>query len=303
MGGLQRLFLRITPIIMLICFVCLGITHTFQQEGQPNITYLTTETIAIDDNNTETTEDDITITNYSFDFKSYRENIDNDIIKRSLDNLIDTDNPQNPTDIQKYQANLNIFKTIWEDGYDFGDITGSILNAVILTINTLILPINVVLIPIRITAGILLTAFSILGININRDTGIIKFFNIILDELSIPLINPTWDNELAMIGQTYYFKMSIESEIGPREDVIAGNYYFEFTSPSGGKYKQLQWITNAHDQNDTKIWYYDTDGYQILVYDSKNNGWQYQDSRTITIMSIEKAELLEMFLTANATKQ
>ena len=125
MGGLQRLFLRITPIIMLICFICFGITHTFQQEGQPNITYLTSEVITLDDNNTQTTTDDITIKNYNFDFKSYRENIDINILKRSVNNSLNIDS---------FKTTINGFRTIWNNGYQVGDVLRSVANGILLII-------------------------------------------------------------------------------------------------------------------------------------------------------------------------
>ena len=289
MGGLQRLFLRITPIIMLICFICFGITHTFQQERQPNITYLTHETIEViaDDPLTEENEQ-ITIENYNFDFQSYRENIDQNILKRSINKTFD---------FTTYENVLNTYNEIWEDGYDFLDGVQTLTNTILLIINTLILPINIILVPLRITCGILLTAFSLIGINISRNTPIITALNSIIDNANIPMIEPTYNKGYNYVnGTTWIFNNTIRPSTDLGTEIDA---YVTFNSEGGGNYVAM------FTRNGT-LYYKDTQGYEIAVYNS--NGWIYQDSKKIINLNIDSLNNLQMrtfmaWLSANATKQ
>ena len=47
MGGLKSLFTKLIPIVFLICFICLGITHTFATANVNNLTYMSQETYNI----------------------------------------------------------------------------------------------------------------------------------------------------------------------------------------------------------------------------------------------------------------
>ena len=185
MGGLGRLFSRIIPIIMLVCFVCLGITHTFNQIGAENHTYLTNETI-----NVGTQENPNNITYYNFDVISYVNNVNIDILKEATNKVIDT---------ETYKDNFESFNILWNDGYQLGDVSNTILNSVILVINTLITTINLVLFPVRIIAGILLTGMSLVGINISTQGIIVNSLKALLTSLAIPLIIPTTSKQDADI--------------------------------------------------------------------------------------------------------
>lgn len=278
MSGLQRLFLRITPIIMLICFVCLGISHAFQQEGQPNITYLTTEIITLDDNNTETTEDDITITNYKFDFRSYTQNIDNDILKRATENVFNIDD---------YNKNVAVFNLIWNDGYDFGDGIQTIVNAVILVINSLLTLFNILLTPIRITAGIIITALSILGIDVtkNQNKPLIYTLHGILDNLNIKLMKPTYNEiyhtELKYTTWIWNNTIDCRNDIDSDENSIVIN--IEFEAIDHANFYGIIW-----NYNQTGDIYYiykeNNENHEIKVYEY-GTGWLYQNVKQITITS------------------
>lgn len=304
MGGFQRLILRITPIIMLICFICLGITHTFQQVGTQNITYLSYETITLDNNNTEETTDDITIDNYTFDFTSYTTNIENlNILERSLNHTLDID---------AYERTLNRFNTIWDDGYNVGDVSNSILNGVILVINTIILPINILLVPIRICSGIILTGLAIMGIRIDQQTPIITLLNNLVDKLTIPLINSTWARDGNIEDSIWQFKQNVTTEYSTEYHTFATiNVPLNFTTESGGNFKQI--FTDVYDvQQDsfnnysakTKMWYVDTDNNQILVYD---DGYWYYDVKVINIGDVsnltkQQLNAINYFLNLNAQR-
>ena len=298
MGGLQRLFLRITPIIMLICFICFGITHTFQEEGQPNITYLTHETIEVIADNPLTQENEqVTIENYNFDFKSYRENIDINILKRATNNIID---------IEAYQKTKDEFNNIWKNGYNAGDIVRTIGNASLLIINTLILPINILIAPLRIISGILLTAFSILGININRQTPIINVLNSILDNAAIPMLRPTFSNDPNSIINTKW-KFNNEIKFSYQSYSATRTYVVNFTIPeSTATYTKIRTTVNfLETENTIEYFYLDENNVEQSLY-VYNNGWIYQNTREITIishnMTQEQYELFMTFLNAYATQ-
>lgn len=218
MSGLERLLFRITPIFMLICFICLGITHTFQTAGAENITYLSetyydkTNFQPIDNPTEQQKEQALKV--YEFDTQNYVTNINQNILKRATTNTIQFDT---------YQETINAFNLIWEDGYQPLDILKTILNACILVVNTVLIIINVIITPLRITSGILLTGFSVLGININRQTPITTALQTILDSFAIALIQPVSDNteESALTDTAWHLNNEIEQK--------QSGYVFEFT--------------------------------------------------------------------------
>ena len=293
MGGLTRLFMRILPIITLICFICFGISYTFETQQTGSITYLSKEVITLNDNGTPETTDDLTIEQYQFDMVTYTENIDQDILKRSTTKVFQ---------LQTYQAVLDTFNSIWENGYNAGDVMNTVLNASILIIDTLILPINIVLVPLRITAGILLTAFSILGINVSKQTTIINALNFLVDKLNINLISPVYDKPYSKYNGTYWqMNQNIISQAQGTGNAWNINVLFE--SQSGGNYKK---ITCQTINSKLHIWYTDIDNYQIEVY-NQDNGWIYQDSRLIFIKANNTLQetdymLLDLYLTNWATQ-
>lgn len=163
----MRIFTRLTPIILLICFVCFGITYIF---GINNLTYL----------NTIHTTNGTTI--YTFDFSNYVNNLDINILKRATQNAIN---------LNTFKNIIEAWETIWQDGYDFGDLMNTIVNGFIMVIDMTILIVNIPLIIIRICAGIILTGLSLIGINISNETGvIIPALNSILDFAAIPYVEP-----------------------------------------------------------------------------------------------------------------
>lgn len=274
MSGLQRLFLRITPIITLICFICFGIYHTFETNQTGSITYLSKEVITLNDNATpEDTTDDLTIEQYKFDTKSYVENINQDILKRSTNNV---------ADLTIYERNLATFNLIWEDGYNFGDGIQTIINVGLLLINTLILPINILLVPLRIIAGVLLTAFSIVGINVNSETPIINFLNTILDNLVIPLIDPTQNKEgnHEYDNTVWYF---VESASNHKETRAMN---IQFTTTIDGQTKTYNWITVGRG----KIVYSTQETFGERYTLMNNYEWQNEIARYITVINIGTGE-------------
>lgn len=293
MNGLKHILGRVIPIITLICFVSLGVLYIFNTD---NLTYLNVEymdktTATIYTNPTEEQKEQ-SYKIYTYDFKTYVDNIDQNILERSIENTLD---------FQRYNSVLTNFNNIWENGYSFGKITETILNAVILTINTAILPINIIVTPIRIIAGLLLTGISLMGINTNANTPINNMLNGILDYAVIPLINPTKSYEQSpdqILGKSYVMNQNITDKYYKvQKHWISGagttsgwiynytnyNININFTSQAGGNYKQLfTQYTTTNGQENLKIWYVDTSNNQILVY---NNGWLYEDSKHITISS------------------
>lgn len=259
MGGLTRLFMRILPIITLICFICFGITYTFESADIHDITYLSTETI-----NVGTQENPNNITLYQFDTKSYIENVNVNILKEATTKTIEFD---------KYMHTYDNFNIIWQDGYKAGAVTQTILNGVLLLVNTLILPINILLVPMRITAGLLLTAFSLIGINIGTETPgpIITMNQFILHRLAIPLIDPTeeYGTTPELAGTQWYIKT-------PQKR--AGTFTVNFTAYVDGT---LQNFTSI-DYEKSVIIYGNGQG-GVTIYNSKNGGWLHEESRYITI--------------------
>lgn len=162
----MKIFAKLIPLIFLLCLVCLGISYIFNING---LTYLTSY------------KNDAGLIVYTFDFTSYFDNINIDIIKKATKDTID---------ISKFTGMIENFKTIWEDGYNIGDITKTVTNGFALVINLIILIINIPLTILRILAGLLLTALSLLGININSDSIILKSLNTFLNYAVIPYLDP-----------------------------------------------------------------------------------------------------------------
>lgn len=163
----MKILAKLIPFTFLLCLVCFGISYIF---GIDNLTYLTFNT----------TNNGMKV--YYFDFNAYTQNIDINILKRATSNVIDT---------TTFNNIVEAWKTIWEDGYNFGDITESVVNGFIMVFNIIILLVNIPLVLLRIASGILLTGLSLLGININNQTGIIiPSLNAILDFGAIDYIQP-----------------------------------------------------------------------------------------------------------------
>lgn len=163
----MKILAKLIPFTFLLCLVCFGISYVF---GIENLTYLTYNT----------TNNGMKV--YYFDFIAYTQNIDINILKRATSNVIDT---------TTFNNIVEAWKTIWEDGYNFGDITTTIVNGFIMVFNIIILLVNIPLVLLRIASGILLTGLSILGININNETGIIiPSLNALLDFGAIDYIQP-----------------------------------------------------------------------------------------------------------------
>lgn len=259
MEGLQKFFLKITPIIMLICFVCFGISHTFNA-GNNNITYLTQETIQIDENTS--------IDQYKFDFRSYADNIDISILKRSTNQIIDIDT---------WQSTINSYNILWQDGYDIGDISQTILNSGILIIDGIIQFINITLVPWRIISGILLTGLSIIGININKETIIHNTLNSILDYAQIPLIAPVLPNGQLIYANTIW---DLHAPILMTGDNFRIDVLFDAGYQTIGHYKTIEIIKLPQDKY--RIYYTDTNNNVVMVCDQ--NVWQYADIQRIEIL-------------------
>lgn len=167
MPALKLLLTRIIPFATLICFVCFGITIVFNID---NLTYLSQQTIG-------------TQTLYVFDFQHYISNIDINILQRATNNVID---------VEPFQNIINRWEELWADGYDVGDIVISIINGFTFIANIVILIVNLILLIPKIASGILLTALSLMGINIDNEQSIILTgLNTFLDVTGIPMIN-TW---------------------------------------------------------------------------------------------------------------
>lgn len=163
----MKILAKLIPFTFLLCLVCFGISYIF---GIENLTYLTYNT----------TSNGMKV--YYFDFNAYTQNIDINILKRATSNVIDT---------TTFNNIVEAWKTIWEDGYNFGDITTTIVNGFIMLFNIIILLVNIPLVLLRIASGILLTGLSLLGININNETGIIiPSLNALLDFGAINYIQP-----------------------------------------------------------------------------------------------------------------
>lgn len=254
MGGLGNLFKRILPIIMIICFICLGITHIFKPTPNRQLTYLTQETIHSDITNTDTTF-------YKFDTNAYMSNITSNTLKESL-NLEDS--------FSTYQQVLRTFGLIWADGYQIGDIIKTIGNAVILLIDTLIMPINFILIPIRISMAILLTTLSLIGINTGYKVGLIKFITVLATEIEIPLLSMKNDTQSVVIDST--IQQGSQWQINNSPLLYANKQIdFIFYDTDYTEYKAIKYeITNATINNPIQknsLYYQKANDTWILVYE------------------------------------
>lgn len=280
MGGMKSLFTKLIPIVMLVCFLCLGITHTFgrfdAETGQSDITYLSKETIE-----TGTQDHPYELTYYELDVNGYMQGIDNNVLKRSLSQVID---------LEAYQSILNKFNEIWKDGYQFLDGVKTIVNSVLLVINTIILPINVLLIPLRIISGILLTAFTLIGININRDSVIINSLNGIIDYAHIPFISTTTNvDEDTRLNNTEWRYNNTGLDL--RSSIWSKWTYFYFES-NGTEYCAI-------NNKNNKLYYCTWEDGSLqdhVVYE--NEQWINQNYRYITILdknSLTEEEVNEIY--------
>lgn len=176
----MKILAKLIPFAFLLCLVSLGISYIFNIDG---LTYL------------HSYKSEAGLIVYDFDFTSYFNNINIDIIKRAT---------QDSVDISKFTGMIENYKTIWENGYQIGDITATITNGFCLIINVLILLINIPLTLARIIAGIILTALSLLGININSDSIILKSLNTFLDFGAIDYLEPSLALTISTNGVPVY---------------------------------------------------------------------------------------------------
>lgn len=298
MDGLKHLLFRVIPLITLICFVCFGITHAFQQQDEAPITYLETNYydksngfVIIENPTEEQKEADTTLKVYEFNFTAYRNNIDQNILKRSVENTLT---------LEAYQWTLEQFNKIWDDGYQLFDVTKTIANAIVLVINTLILPINILLIPLRIISGILLTGISLIGININNSTIVAPILIFILDKLTIPFIQPNNTtnyqfyrniNEHYQGDQTIYLDFKVNEAIGK---AIKIEQY-------SGSHVRMSYLIEV---NNTQEW--------VVVFDSGSTGnaWgaYYDENSVLNISTMndntqEEQQIITQFLSNYGTSQ
>lgn len=303
-GGLGRLFSRIIPLITLVCCLCYGIIHIFDKDNNHNLTYLTasyynTETYEKIENPNEEEKQNAELV-YEFDMVAYTQNIDIDIIKRSIQRVID---------LQAYQKTVEKFETIWNDGYQVGDISKTLLNSISMILNTTILIINAVLYPIRVIAGILLTSMSLIGININNGIVIIPFLKFVLDKLAIPYVN-------SIAPQAEYYPDLYQTRW--QWDINAlENYFNSFTNQkkeynltftinfasldTGTRMTKFTYINvnyNWNNKHQIQITYWNIQGTtkeDIVVY---KNGWIYDNAQIIEILKndLDTNENYEMTL-------
>lgn len=160
----KPLLTKVLPFTMLLCIICFGIDIIFPNM---NITYLTHTTI----NGSVL---------YQFDFTSYFQNISIELFRKATNDLIDT---------ESFKNIINAWKTIWQDGYQFGDVFKSMVNGFIMVIDAVLTIINLIIVILRIIIALLLTGISIIGININNPNSVIlTTLNSIVDSLTIPLV-------------------------------------------------------------------------------------------------------------------
>lgn len=176
----MKIFAKLIPLTFLLCLICLGISYIFNIE---NLTYL------------HSYKNEAGLIIYDFDFMAYLDNININIITRATKDTID---------ISKFTGMVENYKTIWENGYQIGDITTTITNGFCLIINLVILMLNIPLTIARIIAGLILTALSLLGININSDSIILKSLNNFLDFATIPYLEPNLVTQISSNGIPVY---------------------------------------------------------------------------------------------------
>lgn len=276
MGGLWSVFKKVVPIITLVCFICLGITHTFQQVGADNITYLSTETYDKETwekiENPTPQEQQEGFTYYTFDTNTYMSNFNVNYLKDASTNV---------SNLDAFLNTLNKFNEIWEDGYQFLDGVKTIINGLLLIFNGLLTCVNMVLWPVRLLSALILTAFNLVGINTANqiaNNGIIcSTLYFFCYQLAIPLINPTTNIDgNTRINQTHWLlnnSLTLNSSIWSNRK----NFYFE----SNG-----QEFSSMNDYSNKLYYNYYTQGSttenQILVYE--NGQWVNQAYRNITIL-------------------
>lgn len=305
MDGLKHLLFRVIPLITLICFVCFGITYTFQQQDQTPITYLETNYydksngfVIIDNPTEEQKEADTTLKVYEFNFTDYRNNINQNILKRAVEHTLT---------LEAYQWTLEQFDEIWQDGYQIFDVSKTIANGVVLIINTLILPINILLVPLRIIAGLLLTGMSIIGININNGIIITPILTFILDKLAVPFIAPNslapsqiaderWQfyeniNEHWIGNQTIDVEFIIEQDINHVYDKIKIEQYSGSHVKMSYHIKGGNWTTIFDSGRTGNAWYnnYNKNSKIRLL---TNSGLTQEQETTITTFLTNYATLL-----------
>ena len=272
MGGLQRFFIRITPIIMLICCICFGITHAFSNSSEQNVTYLNQIT-----ENVGTQENPNNITYYYFDVDSYIQNANANILKRSINSSVN---------VTSWTANIDAFSILWDNGYNVGDVTMSIVNGLLLVVNGLITTINILFVPFRLSFAVLLTGISIMGININRDTPIFRTFNTIIDNTAIPVIPP-----MLPTGSNIYENTTWQFFDGPNIPVNESYLISVIFESNGTTYHAMRWDTT--NKSITYIQYIMV-GPNVTENDTevyKYSAWLWDNYRTIHIVddqSIDK---------------
>lgn len=283
MGGLANLFKKIIPIITLICFVCFGITTAIKTQNNVQLTYLTEEyynkTTFEKINNPTQQEKQNAEKFYHFDMVEYANNLDINIITTATQNVID---------IEAYKNTSAKITGLWTNGYQIGDITKTILNAIILVIDTLIVAINIAFLPLRLIAGILLTAMSLIGINISKGIVLIPFLKIVLNNFAIPLISSTTEqaNYNNALSNTTWTWKTVQDSWFPEWKFFGVNtkgININFTS-NDMNFWQIVLKTNGFGQH--SIIYYEANknfGHTNNAYTVYKNGWYNNAYKTITI--------------------
>ena len=223
MNGIWNLLKRVIPIITLICFICLGITHTFSLITDENITYMSkvyynTETWQVIENPTEE-QKETAYTYYSLDTINYLQNINADNLKNSTQRVFD---------LQAFENTINQFNQIWDNGYQLGDGVRTLINGLLLIFNGLLTAINGILWPVRIVSAIILTAFTLVGIKINNNGIITTTLQWFVNSLAIPLINPTTNVDTNTTLNNQYVKFINQNlTLGSALVRIKLDFYFE----------------------------------------------------------------------------
>ena len=263
-GGLGNFFKKIIPIIMLVCFVSLGITKSFEALGIENLTYLSQETI-----NVGTEENPQNFEYYNLDVNGYMQGMETNILERAVSNVFDVDT---------YSRVLNTFNQIWADGYQFFDGIFTLINAIILVIDSMIMPINALLVLCRVGCALILTGLTIVGININAGGVITTALFAIVDHLAIPLIPPVYnvDMNTTLNGREYKF---LNSNLTLNSGIFSNNKYFYFESNG------IEW-SSMNDYSNKLVYgkYEQGNPNQIQLTVYENGQWINQAYREITIL-------------------